>query len=57
MLIEKSITFTVKITLPYSSENTAKFYLTSVLEEIKLKKDLINISSFEIIESESKSND
>jgi hypothetical protein len=55
--MEKSITFTVKITLPYSSENTAKFYLTSVLKDLKLKKDLINIIDFEIIESEFKSND
>lgn len=55
--MEKNIIFTVKITMPYSSENTAKFYLSSVLEDIKLKKDLINITDFEIIESESKSND
>jgi len=46
------IEFTVKIKMPYNSEQTARFYLQSVLEEIKRKKDLINISDFKILDSE-----
>lgn len=49
--MNKEIEFTIKIKMPYTSEETAKFYLISVLEEIKRKKDLINISDFEILES------
>lgn len=47
----KEIEFIIKIKMPYNSEQTARFYLQSVLEEIKRNKDLINISDFEILES------
>jgi hypothetical protein len=50
--MDNQITFTVKIKMPYTSEQTAKFYLSSVLEDIKTKKDLINITEYEILESQ-----
>ena len=42
-------TFTVKLVIPSRSKETAHFYLNSALEELKLKKDLINIKEFNII--------
>ena len=38
--------FTVKLVIPSNSKETAHFYLNSVLEELKVKKDLINIKDF-----------
>lgn len=48
---QKEIEFTIKIKMPYHTVETANFYLKSVLEDIKIKKDLINISEFEILEA------
>jgi hypothetical protein len=45
----KDMEFTVKITIPSYSKEIAHFYLNSILEELKRKKDLINIKDFKII--------
>jgi hypothetical protein len=49
--MDRQVTFTVKITMPYHTVETAHFYLSSALERIKTDKDLININEYEIVEA------